>query len=134
MMHKNKSIVFFDGVCNLCNSSVQIILKYDKKQYFYFASLQSDVAKEVLLQFPKEIIAMDSIILWDKGTIYTESNAVLKIAHHLGGFWYLTQLMWIFPPFIRNRVYRFIARNRYSWFGKRDQCMIPDENLTSRFL
>lgn len=128
------SIVFFDGVCILCNSSVQLILKNDRKQYFYFATLQSDVAKEVLLHLPEEIRQKDSIILRDKGRFYVQSAAALRIAYHLGSWWYLTQILWIFPTFFRDYIYGVIARNRYKWFGKKEQCMLPDPKWTSRFL
>lgn len=128
------SIVFFDGICILCNSSVQLILKNDRKQYFYFATLQSDVAKEVLLHLPEEIRQKDSIILRDKGRFYVQSAAALRIAYHLGSWWYLTQILWIFPTFFRDYIYGLIARNRYKWFGKKEQCMLPDPKFKSRFL
>lgn len=134
MIDANKSVVFFDGVCVLCNASVQFILKRDGKQYFYFATLQSDVAKQFLLHVPENILKKDSIILWDKGKIYTESAAALKIGVHLNGFWKASQVLWIVPPFIRDWVYRWIAKNRYKWFGVKDQCMMPDQNIKHRFL
>lgn len=134
MVPHDISIVFFDGVCILCNSSVQLILKYDRKQFFYFATLQSDVAKEVLLHLPEEIRQKDSIILRDKGRFYVQSAAALRIAFHLGGWWYATQILWIFPAFMRDYIYGVIAKNRYKWFGKKEQCMLPDPKFKSRFL
>ena len=134
MVPQDISIVFFDGVCILCNSSVQLILKNDCKQYFYFATLQSDVAKEVLLHLPEEIRQKDSIILRDKGRFYVQSAAALRIAYQLGSWWYLTQILWIFPTFFRDYIYGLIARNRYKWFGKKEQCMLPDPKWTARFL
>lgn len=134
MIDTNKPVVFFDGVCVLCNASVQFILKRDKKHYFYFATLQSDVAKQFLLHVPENILKKDSIILSDKGKIYTESSAALKIGAHLNGLWKLSQVLWIVPLFIRNGVYRWIAKNRYKWFGIKDQCMMPDNSIKHRFL
>ena len=130
----NKAIIIFDGVCNLCNSSVQFILKQDKKHHFVFVVLQSDVARDILLQYPTKITEKDSILLIQEHKIYSESTAALLIARQFTGFWKVLQVFWIVPKFIRNPIYRFIARNRYSWFGKQDVCIIPDKNLINRFL
>jgi len=130
----NKAIILFDGVCNLCNSSVQFVLKHDKKQHFVFAALQSDVARELLLQYPKEIIEKDSINLIENRKIHTESTAALLILKEFGGVWYVLQFFWIIPKSIRDILYHFIAKNRYRWFGKREVCMIPDENEKDRFI
>ena len=129
----NKAVILFDGVCNLCNSSVQFVLKHDKKQHFVFAALQSDVAKELLLHYPKEIIKKDSIILIQNKKTYTESTAALLIAKEFTGFCKVFQFFWIIPKHIRDILYRFIAKNRYRWFGKREVCMIPDKSVMDRF-
>lgn len=134
MKELNKTVVFFDGICVLCNASVRFIMKFDKQKHFYFATLQSDVAKEVLLHLPEEIRKKDSIILREKGRYYVKSAAALRIAFHLGGWLYVTQVLWIIPPFIRDYIYDLIARNRYKWFGKKEHCMIPNTELESRFL
>ena len=130
----NKAVILFDGVCNLCNSSVQFVIKHDKKQHFVFAALQSDVARELLLQYPKKIIKKDSIILLKNNNIYTESTAALLIAKEFGGFWKIFQVFWIVPKYFRDMIYRFVAKNRYRWFGKRDVCMIPTEKMIDRFI
>lgn len=131
---KNNYIVLFDGVCNLCNSSVQFIIKHDKKELFLFASLQSDAAKEVLLQFQIKKIEMDSILYIENGKIYSKSTAALKIAKHLNSpiNWFYTFIA--IPKFIRNSIYNFISKNRYKWFGKKEKCMIPSPEINHRFL
>jgi len=131
---KNKSIVLFDGVCNLCNASVQFILKHDKKQHFIFAALQSDVAKELLLHYPDYIIKKDSILLIQNDCIYSESSAILHIIGQFSGGWKALMLFWIVPKFIRDAIYRFIAKNRYQWFGKRKTCLLPFPEYEKRFL
>ena len=125
-------LILFDGVCNLCNASVKFILKYEKKETFYFGSLQSDRAKEVLTRFRSEKIT-DSVLYFDHGQLFQESTAALKIAKHLRCFGALYYLIYL-PERLRNPFYRFIARNRYRWFGKQETCMIPDERLKNRFL
>jgi len=125
-------VLFFDGVCNLCNSSVQTIIQLDKKQHFKFASLQSHLGKELLQSIQNP--ALDSVILYYRGKHYTESRAVLKVLAMLGFPYALATVACIIPPFIRNAAYHFIAKNRYRWFGKKDQCMMPDRALMSRFL
>ena len=129
-----KSIVLFDGACNLCNSSVAFIIQHDKKEQFLFASLQSDAAKETLLQFDLKKLNFDSIVLVEKENIYDKSTAVLKIAKQLSGSIKLLYALIVFPHFIRDWVYDYIAKNRYKWFGKKDNCMVPSEEIKNRFL
>ena len=131
---ENKSIILFDGVCNLCNNSIQFIIKRDKKKHFLYASLQSDAAQNLLLQFQLKNSDFDSIILIEKGKVYQKSSAILKIASHLNGLWKLSYGFIIVPKIIRDFVYTIIAKNRYKWFGKKDVCMIPTKELKMRFL
>ena len=132
---KNKSIILFDGVCNLCNSSVQFVLKHDKNKNFLFASLQSDAATKILLQLNKKSFEnFDSIVLVENEQLYFKSTAALKIAKNLNGFIQILYIFIIVPAPIRDYVYDFIARNRYNWFGKKDKCMIPDKEFSERFL
>ncbi len=131
---ENKSIILFDGVCNLCNNSVQFIIKKDKKQRFLYASLQSDAAQSILLQFQLKNSDFDSIILIENGKVYQKSTAILKITKHLSGIWKLSYGFIIIPKFIRDFIYNTIAKNRYKWFGKREVCMIPTKELKMRFL
>ncbi len=131
---ENKSIILFDGVCNLCNNSVQFIIKRDKKKRFFYASLQSDAVQSILLQFELKNSDFDSIILIDKGKVYQKSTAILKIIKHLNNAWKLSYIFIIVPKFIRDFIYSIIAKNRYKWFGKRETCMIPTKELKMLFL
>lgn len=130
---EGKFLVLFDGYCNLCNGAVQFIMKRDKKEQFYFASLSWPIAKNVLADFP-EFSEVDSILVYKDGKLYDQSSAALKIAAKLGALWPLMGVFWIVPKFIRDGVYAFIARNRYKWFGKKDTCMIPERDVSYRFL
>ncbi len=133
MAHRrNKGIILFDGVCNLCNSFVQKVIAADDKDYFRFASLQSKAAEDLLHKYP-EFRNLKTIIFLADDKIYTRSTAALKISKHLKGVWPLLQSGYIFPAFIRDGIYNFIAKNRYKWFGKKDQCMIPTPELKSKF-
>ncbi len=131
---KNKDIVLFDGVCNLCNWSVQFIIKHDKKQHFVFTALQSDVANEILLHYPKNITKKDSILLIQNQQLFSESTAVLKIVRHFKGLWKLLLIFWIIPRPLRDVFYQFIAKYRYRWFGKKETCMLPSKENQNRFL
>lgn len=131
---KNKSIILFDGVCNLCNASVHFIIKHDKKERYLFASLQSDAAKEILLQFPEKKIEISSVLLVEDNRIYEKSTAALRIAKHLNGcITYLSYARYL-PLFIRDGIYAIIAANRYQVFGKSTDCRIPTPQLKKRFL
>lgn len=126
-------VVFFDGVCNLCNASVQFILKRDRAQVFRFAPLQGETF--LSLQHPAKNSAPDSIVLLENGKLYTESVAVLRIAGRLSFPWRLLALPgWLLPGFVRDPLYRCIARNRYRWFGKKETCYLPTAELKARFL
>ncbi|WP_421764756.1 thiol-disulfide oxidoreductase DCC family protein [Ekhidna sp.] len=129
-----KPVIFFDGVCNLCNTSIQFIIKRDKKNRFLFSSLQSDYAKESLPNTLTEDQDLQSIILKKGNAITTKSSAVLIIAKSLSGGWPILYAFTIIPKFIRDWFYDIIARNRYKWFGKKDHCMIPSPELKSRFI
>jgi predicted DCC family thiol-disulfide oxidoreductase YuxK len=129
-----QKIVFFDGVCNLCNGSVNFLIKQDKKGVLKFASLQSDYAKKMI---PKDVLNrenLDTIIFYNDGKFYDRSSAVLKICKALGGRYYVFLVGYLIPRFIRDGLYRFIANNRYKWFGKKEQCRIPTADLKERFL
>ena len=136
MSNQNKFIILFDGVCNLCNTSVNFIIKKDKKNKFMFTSLQSDVAKKLLLQFNSKINDnnLDSIVLIKQNKIYYKSTAALIIGKELKFPYNLSFLFIIIPKFIRDFIYDVIAKNRYKWFGKKDTCIIPSEDELNRFL
>ena len=132
---KNKKIILFDGICNLCNSAVTIVIKQDKKNTFLFAAIQSKKGKEIIDYLEIDIVKIDAIILYEPGVSYeVKSTAALKIMNDFGQFWQLTKLLWVFPKSLRNQVYDFIAKNRYKWFGKKESCMIPTNDLKSKFL
>ena len=131
---ENKSVILFDGVCNLCNNSIQFIIKRDKKQRFLYASLQSDAAQSILLQFQSKNSDFDSIVLIENKKMYQKSTAILKIIKHLPSFWKLNYAFIIVPKFIRDSVYTWLAKNRYKWFGKRETCMVPTKELKILFL
>lgn len=127
-------LLFFDGICNLCNSSVQTIIKKDRHQKFKFASIQSDAAKEILLQFDNFNSDIDSIILINNNQIYYKSSAILRVCKILGGVYSFLIIFWLIPKPIRDWMYDFVAKNRYRWFGKRESCMLPSVELKDRFL
>jgi predicted DCC family thiol-disulfide oxidoreductase YuxK len=133
-MPRDKPVILFDGVCNLCNRSVQFIIKRDTKKKFLFASLQGKTGGEILKKFDLPVNDFNSFILAEGDRIYTRSTAALRIARQLSGGWKLLYGFMIIPAFIRNAVYNWIARNRYKWFGKKDECMIPTPELKERFL
>ncbi|MDX8045806.1 thiol-disulfide oxidoreductase DCC family protein [Gracilibacillus sp. S3-1-1] len=128
-----QKVILFDGVCNLCSSSVQFIIKRDPTGTFQFASLQSEVAQQ-LLQERHISTHLDTIILIEGERVYTKSTAVLKIAGQLQGAYKLFAIFRIVPRPIRDVVYQFIAKKRYRWFGKQEQCMVPSPDIRQRFL
>lgn len=127
-------ILLFDGYCNFCNSSVQFILKREKHQQLVFASLQSNTGKELLKQYNIDASKIDSLVLIDNNKAYIKSSAAIRLSKYLKGLYPLAQVFLIIPPFVRNVVYDYIARNRYKWFGKTESCMIPDQSIANRFL
>jgi predicted DCC family thiol-disulfide oxidoreductase YuxK len=133
-MTGRKKIVYFDGVCNLCNWSVRFIIKHDKEKHFSFASLQSDFAKKRLSHVNGQDIKWDSVIYQEQDTIMIKSDAALGIVRHLDGAWKWLVIFKILPLKWRDRLYELVAANRYRWFGRTDQCMIPNPEIQSRFL
>jgi len=133
-MTTNKKIILFDGVCNLCTGSVNFVIKRDKKDVFRFAALQEGVGKELMTSYNIDSTKTDSIVLIENGKAYVKSTAALRAARYLPGAWPLLYGLMIVPKFIRNWVYDIIARNRYKWYGKKDQCMIPTPELRAKFL
>ena len=134
MENDNNPIVFFDGVCNLCNSAVNFIIKRNKKENLKFSSLQSRFTEKKLQNFDLLHIHPDSFLFLENGKLYDQSSAALKTLKHLKFPWPLFSIFLIIPKPIRNFVYRIIARNRYKCFGKRESCMVPDERIRVRFL
>lgn len=132
---KDKKIILFDGLCNLCDSAVQFVIKQDHKDLFRFVPLQSELGQEILKHIGINTKNIDSIILYEPGiAYYYKSSAALKIAKDLGGFFHLGTIFRLIPTSIRNKLYDYIARNRYKWFGKKESCMIPTAELKAKFL
>ena len=133
---KDKQLILFDGVCNLCNSSVLYVIKRDKKNKFLFAPLQSKIGEELINSFNIDTTKTDSILLYSpvSNQIKYKSSAALHIAKSLNFPSNLLTVFFIIPTTIRNWVYDFIAKNRYNWYGKKDACMIPSPELKAKFL
>ncbi|GGI57446.1 thiol-disulfide oxidoreductase DCC family protein [Winogradskyella haliclonae] len=133
---KDKRLILFDGVCNLCNSSVLYVIKRDKKNKFLFAPLQSKIGETIINEFNIDTTEVDSILLFNPETykIYSKSAAALHVGKSLNFPTNLMAAFFIIPAFIRNWFYDYIAKNRYKWYGKRDACMIPTPELKAKFL
>ena len=130
---KNKKLILFDGVCNLCNNAVLKIIRQDKNDIFLFTSIQSNVGKNIINELGIDISKIDSIVLYiPGGNYFIKSEAVFKIANEFKGAWKIIQIFRIFPDFLNNLFYDFVARNRYRWFGKKEECIFPINN--SQFL
>ena len=131
----DKLVVLFDGVCNFCNDSVQRIIKNDAKDRFRFASLQSDIGQKLTSERGIDTSQVDSIILIDPGNAYyIKSTAALKIAEKMNGLYPILQIFLILPESLRDLVYDYIAKNRYKWFGKREECKIPTPEERNKFI
>ena len=133
---KHKQLILFDGVCNLCNSSVLYVIKRDKESKFLFAPLQSKIGETIINEFNIDTTQTDSILLFNpsKYNIYSKSTAALQIAKSLS---FPTKILAVFlniPNLIRNWFYDYIAKNRYKWYGKKEFCMIPTPELKAKFL
>ena len=134
MMPKHTHIILFDGICNLCNSSVLFIIKRDPKALFSFATLQNKTAQDLLDKHQLNHRDMDSLVYIKEGRPYHQSTAALHICKQLKGLWPLLYGFILIPKGLRDPIYRWIARNRYIWFGKKEECMLPDEQMKSRFI
>lgn len=126
--------ILFDGVCNLCNASVQFVIRHDAGAKFRFMALQSEAGREIMTRNGLSADQLDSFVLSENGRIYQRSTAALRVAKELGGAWPLLYAFIVVPPFIRNAVYDFIAARRYRWFGRQESCMVPTPELRARFI
>lgn len=131
-MDKHNNIVFFDGICNLCNASIDFIVRHEKGNQLKFASLQSEIANQYLT--PENREQLQTIQFFHQNKTYTKSTAVLKISKHLKFPWNLGIIFLIIPKFIRDFVYDLVATNRYKWFGQKNTCRIPTEEERGKFL
>ncbi len=134
MINEQYDIILFDGICNLCNGFVKFIIRYDQKEHFKMASLQSEIGQKLLLEYAINNTDNQSVVFITSNSVYLQSDAALNILKNLGYPWKLGFMLILIPRFIRDAVYRFIARNRYRFFGKRNECIIPDERMKKRFL
>ena len=126
-------LILFDGVCNLCNSSIDLVIRNDKKNIFHFASLQSDFGQRFSKAHNLSTENFETIVYFENGKLYFKSSAALRIARHMSGIYSLLFIFIILPPFIRDFVYNVVAKNRYKWFGKRDTCRLPTKEEKEKF-
>lgn len=134
LLYPEHPILLFDGVCNMCSGFVQFVIKIDPKGKFRFASLQSDTGKELLTAAGLSTRELGTVVLINKGKAHTHSDVALESARILGGGWTLFYVFKVLPRFIRDGIYKWIARNRYRWFGKKESCMMPSPDIRQRFL
>jgi predicted DCC family thiol-disulfide oxidoreductase YuxK len=134
MKSNDYSFILFDGICNFCNSAVNFIIRHDKKNNFKFAPIQSEVGKSLIDQFKMNPVGIDSVILIKGDSYYIKSKAFIKIIKNLKGLWKLFYILIIIPRPIRDFFYDILARNRYKWYGKREECMVPTKEIKNRFL
>ncbi len=128
------AIVLFDGVCNFCNDRINFIIRHDKKDYFRFTALQSDIGKKILEGNKIALPNLDTFILVENSKTHNRTSAALRIVKHLNGLWPMLFVLIVVPPFIRDIVYKVIAKNRYKWWGKKESCMIPTAEIRAKFL
>jgi len=128
-MTNTRRIIIFDGICGLCNKSVNILLKLDKKKVFRYTPLQGEYVKTLELK-----PYIDSIVFYENGTLYYKSTAILKILRSLGGIWILTNVFYIIPRVMRDFIYDIIAKYRYKIFGKMESCRMPKKGEQSLFI
>jgi predicted DCC family thiol-disulfide oxidoreductase YuxK len=130
----NNPIILFDGVCNLCENTIIFFIKQDKKNALLFASLQSETGQSLLKQYNLPTQDFDSFVLIANNRYYLRSSAFLKITSYLGRWWVLFSIFWIVPKLIRDKVYSFISKNRYKWFGQKQECMMPTPEIKAKFI
>src|SRR6187402_1768600 len=127
---RDKKIILFDGVCNLCDSMVQYVIRHDKKDVFRFAALQSEIGQQILKYTGINKKNIDSIVLYEPGKAYFyKSSAAIEIAKELGGVFSIAGIFRVIPKGLRNIIYDYVARNRYKWYGQKQECMIPTPEL-----
>jgi predicted DCC family thiol-disulfide oxidoreductase YuxK len=134
MMEQSYPVVIFDGVCNLCEQSVNFIIRHDRNGRFRFVSAQSETGRVLQQHYGVDAMADETVILIKDGKAYTRSDAAMEIARDLDDAWQWLAVGRFVPARIRNPLYSAIARNRYRWFGKKDQCLMPDADIKSRFI
>lgn len=131
---EEKSVILFDGVCNLCNDAVNFVIDHDRNNHFQFASLQSDFGKSILEKYLLQNLNLDTFVLIENNKAYLKSTAALRVCKRLGFPFLIAFPFIIVPKFIRDGIYNWVAKNRYQWFGKSATCRIPTPELRNKFL
>lgn len=131
-MRPQRPIIFFDGICHLCNGFVDFTLRKDLKQHFQFAPLQGETAAKLLTE--KERSDLESVILLANGQKYFRSEAILRILTDFGGLYRVFAVAYVLPVPLRNALYNWVAKNRYAWFGQRETCRLPTPAEKDRLL
>lgn len=128
-------VILFDGICIFCNRMINFVIRQDKQKHLTFGTLQSKAAQNLLQEhgLPHEE-ALKSFVFINGGKTYMHSTAALKVMQQLPWYWQWTQMFWVVPPFIRDGIYKWVSKNRYQWFGKKEDCMVPTPELRSRFI
>ncbi len=134
MENQQHPVLLFDGVCNLCNGFVQFVIKRDTAAVFRFTALQSEAGKALLSKHLHAPTDLSTVILIENGKLYTHSDVALQVVRHLGGIWSVFYVFVLIPRPLRDQIYNWIAKNRYRWFGKKEQCMLPTPEIKARFL
>ncbi|MCE2773592.1 MAG: DCC1-like thiol-disulfide oxidoreductase family protein [Bacteroidetes bacterium] len=134
MNNSNNGIILFDGVCNFCNNSINLVIRKDKRDYFRFAPLQSEAGKILTAKFNIDTTKTDSVLLIENDALYSKSTAALRIARKMDGLFPLCYALIIIPKFLRDPIYDYIAKRRYRWFGKKESCMIPTPEIRKKFI
>lgn len=134
-MSTDNPILFFDGVCNLCNNTVDYVIRHDRSGGIHFASLQSDYAHDILSTHDINLDRLDTIYLLHDSRLYAKSQAALQLLQIMGGWRsVLGRIGRIIPTIVADKVYDWVARNRYRWYGRRETCRLPEEGEIGRFL
>ena len=132
---KDKKIILFDGVCNLCDTAIQYIIKHDRADVFRFVALQSELGQKLLQHIGINIVHIDSIVLYEPGiAYYYKSTAALHIAKGLRGIFTLATVFTLLPTALRDMIYEYVAKNRYKWYGKKEACLVPTAAIRGKFL
>ena len=130
---QDRSVVLFDGACNFCSRSVQFIIRHDPVGRFVFVPMQSTLGEQLAAMCRMDAPAGGTMILIEDDTCYVRSDAALRIAAGLSGRWPLLRFLKVVPRPVRDGMYRFVAKNRYRWFGRRSECFRPDDAVKDRF-
>ena len=131
---ENKKIIFYDGICNMCNGFVNTIISLDKKNQLFFSPLNGKIAKKLLNEHSEKIKKIDSVVFYSHSKISVKSKAVIDIINSLGSFYKIISILNIIPSILLDCIYDLVAKNRYSWFGKKSSCPMPDKKIVSQFI